>query len=564
MKNINLRKVIAMVLSLLMVVGCFTTSTFAMGNDVDIDIGEGGNSSTNMVPGNKLIEDDLAIYEGAAVLGDAVTLNADNAFIEFAVEGRDTVKVNFTVRTDESVNFALYFSDVKTKDITLTSGTNEVVLASGLVAGKYTFKLERTSPAASGSVAINYISVVGGTVLKMPKGIAGDVNGDEEITLDDVVLLAQYVAGWDVEPNLNLANVNGDDDITLDDVVLLAQYVAGWDVTLSGGSTVSYPAQEVTMKEVLSKLKLTSRADLDDSDKLKLDWSYSGFVMQGDFNGDVVLTDVIIWQDNLFYCVIDNDYANKKEVILTGTSNIGDVTIAKGLNPGFHTIQLFKATEAYSVQVGGMKFNGKLSAPPAAKEKTIQFIGDSVTCGSGLYNNDDKIHRSDISKSFGMITSRYFDAEFRVQSLSGSMFSYNESKASSYMYDRYLDKFITNQNSVYDFSKETQPDVVVVALGTNDGGIDTATVNEYVGKMLDMVREKHPNAKIIWFYGMMGVGLKADIKAAVEAYAVNDSNVYYCQASKNDCSGFNGHPTPESHEIGASELINFIEANNIL
>ena len=78
MKNINLRKVIAIVLSLLMVAGCFTTSAFAMGNDVDIDISEGGNSSTNMVPGNKLIEDDLAIYEGAAVLGDAVTLNAVN------------------------------------------------------------------------------------------------------------------------------------------------------------------------------------------------------------------------------------------------------------------------------------------------------------------------------------------------------------------------------------------------------------------------------------------------------------------------------------------------------
>ncbi len=564
MKNINLRKVIAMLLSLLMVVGCFTTSVFALGSDVDINIGDSGNSSTKIVLGSKLIENGLALYEGAAVSGSTITLNEDGAFVEFNIEGRETVKANFTVNANEAVTFALYLSGIKVKDITLTSGTGEVVLASELVTGKYNFKLERTSPATAGSVAINYISVVGGTVLEMPKGTAGDVNGSETIDLDDVVLLAQYVAGWQVELNLDVANVNGEGEIDLDDVVLLAQYVAGWDVTLSGGSAVSYPAQEVTMKEVLADLKLTSRADIDDSDKLRLDWSYSGFVMQGDLGGDIVLTDVVIWQDNLFYCVVDNNYANKQEVILTGTGNIGDVTIVKGLNPGFHTIQFFKASEAYSVQVSGMKFNGTLSTPPAAKEKTIQFIGDSVTCGSGLYNNSDAIHRSDISKSFGMITARYFDAEFRVQSLSGSMFSYDESKASSYMYDRYLDKFVSDTNSVYDFSKETQPDVVVVALGTNDHAMDTTKVDEYVNKMLTMVREKHPNAKIVWFYGMMNGSLDTYIRDAVASFNETDGNTYYLKGSLNDCSGYNGHPTPESHEIGASELINFIEANEIL
>ena len=59
---------------------------------------------------------------------------------------------------------------------------------------------------------------------------AGDINGDTDITLDDVVMVAQHVAGWNTDIVLDAADVNGDNNITLDDVVLIAQYVAGWDI----------------------------------------------------------------------------------------------------------------------------------------------------------------------------------------------------------------------------------------------------------------------------------------------------------------------------------------------
>ena len=61
---------------------------------------------------------------------------------------------------------------------------------------------------------------------------AGDINGDTDITLDDVVLMAQSVAGWTVEMGGASPDVNDDGDVTLDDVVLIAQFVAGWSVTL--------------------------------------------------------------------------------------------------------------------------------------------------------------------------------------------------------------------------------------------------------------------------------------------------------------------------------------------
>ena len=60
----------------------------------------------------------------------------------------------------------------------------------------------------------------------------GDLNGDGDINAVDAVLLAQKLAGWDVDCDELAADCNGDDIINAVDAVLLAQYLAGWDVSL--------------------------------------------------------------------------------------------------------------------------------------------------------------------------------------------------------------------------------------------------------------------------------------------------------------------------------------------
>lgn len=84
-----------------------------------------------------------------------------------------------------------------------------------------------------------------------------DMNSDGVINLNDVVVLAQKVAGWNVEINESVTDVNGDNTVNLSDVVLLAQYVAGWDVAdqLPGESTTGgLPMEDLTdvnLKETL-------------------------------------------------------------------------------------------------------------------------------------------------------------------------------------------------------------------------------------------------------------------------------------------------------------------------
>ena len=63
----------------------------------------------------------------------------------------------------------------------------------------------------------------------------GDVNGDTRVNIQDVILLAQYCAGWDSAKEtavLSASDTNGDTRVNIQDVILLAQYCAGWGVTL--------------------------------------------------------------------------------------------------------------------------------------------------------------------------------------------------------------------------------------------------------------------------------------------------------------------------------------------
>ena len=69
------------------------------------------------------------------------------------------------------------------------------------------------------------------TVHFVRKNDLGDADGDGSITLTDVTLLLQQIAGWNVEI-IGDADANADGNIDLSDVTLLLQHIAGWDVTL--------------------------------------------------------------------------------------------------------------------------------------------------------------------------------------------------------------------------------------------------------------------------------------------------------------------------------------------
>lgn len=62
--------------------------------------------------------------------------------------------------------------------------------------------------------------------------VPGDVNGDDGLTSKDLLRLARYFAGWEVEVNENALDINGDGNVNSKDLLRLARYLAGWDVEI--------------------------------------------------------------------------------------------------------------------------------------------------------------------------------------------------------------------------------------------------------------------------------------------------------------------------------------------
>ena len=62
--------------------------------------------------------------------------------------------------------------------------------------------------------------------------LPGDANGDGTVNALDLIILRQYLAGWEV--TIHCADCNSDGTVNALDLIRLRQYLAGWEVTLTG------------------------------------------------------------------------------------------------------------------------------------------------------------------------------------------------------------------------------------------------------------------------------------------------------------------------------------------
>lgn len=86
-----------------------------------------------------------------------------------------------------------------------------------------------SSVAGEKTVTVTYADKTANFTIVIKNYTAGNINQDTEINLLDLILLAQYVAGWDVVCDEEELDLDGDGNISLTDVSLLSQFLAGWE-----------------------------------------------------------------------------------------------------------------------------------------------------------------------------------------------------------------------------------------------------------------------------------------------------------------------------------------------
>lgn len=284
--------------------------------------------------------------------------------------------------------------------------------------------------------------------------------------------------------------------------------------------------------------------------------------------------------DNYYTVVVDGMPVNTLHL---DSSLKTAYTLASGLQPGQHKLELFKRTEW---AMGKTWFYGLLPddgttllpAPPAKKRK-IEFFGNSITCGyavedtAGLDRGTAPYENAYIS--YAALTARHFDAEFNCTAKSGigitiSWFPLIMPE----MYDR-LDP--EDPNSKWDFSL-FNPDVVVINLFQNDAWLvekpdheqfkarfgKTAPTADFIitsyKNFVQEVRSKYPGVPIICMLGNMdatkeGAPWPGYVQKAVDL--LGDKRISTLIVPY---KGTSGHPSRAEQQTLADSLIRFIDA----
>jgi lysophospholipase L1-like esterase len=259
-------------------------------------------------------------------------------------------------------------------------------------------------------------------------------------------------------------------------------------------------------------------------------YSWPGVYFEARFIGSEVDVKVDDAENNLYLYV---DGLHKLTLTRPGRTTVS----LKGLDGSVHVVRLEKASETqFSTGAfeGFYVGAGETALPPPRYDRRIEFIGDSYTVGYGntargqTCTVDDVRDTTDTSQSFAPLTAKHFNAAYRILASSGRgvVRNYGGMAADTMPV---LYQYALFDHSVPADDRDWTPDVVVIALGTNDfstslgdseawhsrAELHDDVVRTYVA-FVGRLRAKWPSARFIL---MASTGYDRKIIDAVNAVA---------------------------------------------
>ena len=351
---------------------------------------------------------------------------------------------------------------------------------------------------------------------------------------------------------------------------ILSLLLCGCFLLGTGAASVSVgAASEKTyfLAEHADKYKTQGRTLLE-NDGLLVDWSASGIEFEANCSGNVYLDLNVIKppsseiQSCYFTVIVDGKLKSPRNnyCIYGGDGNKRTFTLATGLTSGNHTFKIYRQTQVdagTAIKMSAIRLTGELLSAPAKNDFYIEFIGDSITVGKGnLGNVNGKAEYMDATQGYGYLTAKKLNADYSLVAVSGigasvGWTSYNMQQV--YPKLCYPKDTLTN----YDFARK--PDVVVLALGTNDYQCRQTysktwdDIKAGFASTLNLVREKNPGAKVVWIHGMMTKEVGYLIKEVIQEAGGASKGLYDLELDQNN-AGHNGHPIKEAHKDYADKL----------
>jgi lysophospholipase L1-like esterase len=228
-----------------------------------------------------------------------------------------------------------------------------------------------------------------------------------------------------------------------------------------------------------------------------------------------------------------------------------------------YDLKVFKRSEELmsSTKLMSLETDGTFQQQAALEKLSIEFIGDSLTCGYGNMSNDVNqpfdTKDEDGLKSFASIAAKKIDADYEIIAVSG-IGLYKS------IYAKETLPAIYQNRSVHDHHIFKQPkkfDWIVIMLGTNDNAYmkllmkqsskyEKTMFEKHYQTFLNHMRLKQPSANFLCLYQKERQNLIYEhiIKAVVES---KDEHCYVLELPEielNDGMGAQYHPTIRTHE----------------
>lgn len=285
---------------------------------------------------------------------------------------------------------------------------------------------------------------------------------------------------------------------------------------------------------------------------------------------------------NYVQLVLDDKYIGKIR-IEKGAINSFPIKVTENIKK--HTLEIYKNTEAQSGNILFVGTTAKLVPISFKKKKKIEFIGDSITCGAASDPTEvpcDKGEYMDHHNgyyAYGPTLSRAIGADYLMSCVSGIGMYRNwndEHKDEAIMPEVYQNLYLTKDASKPKYDFAFQPDIISIALGTNDfsggdGKKERLSFNpkKYVSNYINFIKmlyEHNPSVQIVITNSPMVGGDRAvvfeDCLNKVKNAFANDKAHKPIQIFKfkpmtpNGCTG---HPNVADHKVLADQYAPFLK-----
>lgn len=228
--------------------------------------------------------------------------------------------------------------------------------------------------------------------------------------------------------------------------------------------------------------------------------------------------------------------------------------------------------------------NEKPLIPAPMRERRIEFIGDSITCGygiEGVFPTDSfTTSQENCLKNYACLTANALNADYHLISwsgigtTSGSIAPEEDEPSVSWLMPmayRYTSPAYENdqqkpreQWEKWD-SRRFPPDIIVINLGTNDAFYTKGRperIEQYICDYVDFlkeIREMNPASYLLSTLGVMNPALCPAVEEAVRRYrdTFHDEKISYMQFDLQDQAdglGTDSHPNEITHRKMAQKL----------